>query len=66
MTTKYERDAEDFLNLAEATMWNVYSDAFSEDHAELKASAQVLALLSIADSLVTLTKHLTEKEEGAR
>jgi len=60
MTTMYETDAKDFLNVAE-TMSRLVK-------AETLASAQVLALMSIAESLLTLTKHLTkestQKEEG--
>jgi len=65
MTTKYGTDAEDFLEGAEGNMSEVHKYPGIDRHKQL-ASAQVFALMSIAESLLTLTKHLTEKEEGAR
>ena len=55
-------EAERLLLGAEVILESTYTD----NHAEHIARAQVMALLSIAESLHTLTKHLTEKEEGAR
>jgi len=66
MTTKYENYAEEFLNAAQSHLSEVSSYAVAEENAQLSASAQAFALMSIAESLLTLNKHLTEKEEGAR
>lgn len=63
MTDKYELD-ELSLAHAEASLDLYTSD--DTEYAKPLERAQVYALVSIAESLHTLTKFLIEKEEGTR